>query len=333
MRICVTGATGYIGRPLSGRLRSAGHEVRAVVRPESLAAGRADGLREAGVLTFPGDIADRYSLREAMSGADCVVHAAAELDLGVPAGRMERANVQGSENVASLAHKLGVGRFLSISSIAYFGGSPDDGSPGDEDSPVRRPLPTRYSSTKHAGALAIRAWAERGLRVTTVYPSLVYGPPGKKEGANSLLRALALGRFPFLLGGDRISSWVFLADLVDALERVIERAAPGRDYILAGDAVSTRELAARVEALGGAAAPRRELPLGLAALLLRLAGPTYRLRGRRPPIPVEQLRSLRRHWRFSDARAQRELDWRPRGLDQGLPPTIAHLLSPRQPAA
>lgn len=327
MRIFVTGATGYIGRQLCRGLRRGGHEVRAAVRPESLAAGRAGPLHEVGVVTFLGDIGDRYSLREGMSGADWVVHAAAELDLGAPAGRMERANVLGSENVASLAHKLGVGRFLSVSSIAYFGGSPDDGAAADEDSPVRLPLPTRYSATKHAGERAVRAWAERGLRVNTVYPSLVYGPPGKKEGANSLLRALALGRFPFLLGADRVSSWVFLEDLVDALERVIERAPPDRSYILAGDAISTRDLAARVAALGGAPAPRRELPLGLAALLLRLAGPVYRLRGRRPPIPVEQLRSLRRHWRFSDGRAQRELDWRPRALDQGLPPTIEHLLA------
>ena len=106
---------------------------------------------------------------------------------------------------------------------------------------------------------------------------------------------------------------------------MLERAAPGAAYLMAGEAISVRELARRVEALGGAPAPRREVSPGFARLLLRLVAPLYRLRGRRPPIPVDQLRSLDRHWVFDDARARRELDWRPRGLDEGLPPTIAHL--------
>ena len=130
-------------------------------------------------------------MREGMSGADWVIHAAADLDMdGGPAERMRQANVQGSENVASLAYKLGVGRFLSVSSMAYFGGSPPDGSTADESAPLQTPFPTLYSATKHSGERAIQEWAKKGLRINTVYPSLVYGPPGKKEGANAILRGL-----------------------------------------------------------------------------------------------------------------------------------------------
>jgi len=193
MRIFLTGGTGYIGRALARRLAEAGHEVRALVRPTS----ETEPLKQLGIATFIGDIADRASMREGMSGADWVIHAAAELDLTGPPERMRRANLQGSENVASLAYKLGVGRFLSVSSMAYFGGSPPDGSTAGEDAPVQTPFPSLYSATKHSGELAIQEWAKRGLRVNTVYPSLVYGPPGKKEGANSLLRGFLKGRFPF----------------------------------------------------------------------------------------------------------------------------------------
>jgi nucleoside-diphosphate-sugar epimerase len=325
LRIFLTGATGYIGRALALRLRAEGHELRALVRPAS----RAEDLAALGVALFPGDLAERASMREAMSGADWVIHAAAELDLEAPAGRMESANVAGSENVASLSHKLGVPRFLSISSIARWGGSPDDGRPATEETPQRLPLPTRYSRTKAAGEEAIQAWAKRGLQVSTVYPSLVYGPPGKKQGSNALLRQLWLGRFPVMLGGDRITSWVFLDDLVEGLVRVLGRSRPGRGYLMAGDLTTTREMAARVAALGGAPAPRRELPLGLARWLLRLAQPYYRARGRRAPIPIEQLASLERHWAFDDARARSELDWHPRSLAEGLPVTLDHLRSAR----
>lgn len=323
MRIFLTGATGYIGRALCLRLRAEGHELRALVRATS----RTETLTGIGVATFVGDLADRASMREAMSGADWVIHAGAELDLESAAGRMERANVAGSENVASLAHKLGVPRFLSISSIARWGGSPDDGTPATEETPQRLPLPTRYSRTKAAGEEAIQAWSKRGLQVNTVYPSLVYGPPGKKQGSNALLRQLFLGRFPAMIGADRKSSWIFLDDLVEGLVRVLERSRPGRGYLLAGDIVTTREMADRVAALGGSPAPRREVPLAAARLLLRLAQPYFRLRGRRSPIPVEQIASLERHWAFDDARARAELDWRPRPLAEGLPLTIDHLRS------
>jgi len=325
LRIFLTGATGYIGRALSLRLRASGHELRALARPAS----RTELLEDIGVAIFRGDLEERASMREGMSGADWVVHAAAELDLDAASGRMESANVAGSENVASLASKLGVPRFLSVSSIARWGGSPDDGTPATEATPQRLPLPTRYCRTKAAGEEAIQAWAKRGLKVNTVYPSLVYGPPGKKSGSNALLRQLDRGRFPAMIGGDRKSSWIFLDDLIEGMVRVIERAPPGRNYLMAGDIATTREIAGRVAALGGAPVPRREVSVGFARWALRLARPLYRLRGRRAPIPLEQLASLERHWAFDDARARAELDWRPRPLAEGLPPTLDHLRAAR----
>jgi dihydroflavonol-4-reductase len=322
MRVFLTGGTGYIGRALAKRLVGEGHEVRALVRPASDAAP----LAALGIATFAGDITDRYSMREGMSGADWVVHAAAALSSpdGTPE-RMRAANVEGSENVASLAYKLGVGRLLSVSSMAYFGGSPDDGSIADEATPPHPDFPSHYSATKHAGEKAIRAWAGRGLKVNTVYPSLVYGPPGKKEGANAILRQLLKRRLPALVGADRKTSWIYLDDVVDGILKVMERAAPGAAYLLAGEVSTLRSLADRVCALGGVPAPKVSLPLGAARAMVAVAGPLYRLRGRRPPFTAEQLGSLSRHWAFSDARAQAELGWRPRGLDRGLPPTVEFL--------
>jgi len=321
MRLFVTGGTGYIGRALCRRLVADGHEVRAIVRsPE-----RGRLLVELGVATFPGDVTDRASMREAMSGAEWVIHGAADLDLSGPAERMEAVNVGGSENVASLAAKLGVPSLLSISSVAYFGGSPDDGSAATEVTPPIEPFPTRYSDTKHRGELAIRGWEERGLTVVSVHPSLVYGPPGKKEGANSLLRQLMLGRFPALVGADRLASWVYLEDVVDGIVRALDRARPGARYLMAGEAVTVREVAALVAELSGRRPLRRAVSVRTARWALRLGAPLYRLRGRRPPMPLSQLESLRRHWNFDDSLARTELDWRPRSLRDGLTTTLAYL--------
>ena len=328
MRIFLTGGTGYIGRVLAWRLAALGHEVRALVRPTSnLETLRRPGVPETSlqspdITPFLGDITDRASMREGMSGSDWVIHAAADLDLTGPPGRMRQINVEGSENVASLAYKLGVGRFLSVSSMAYFGGSPPDGSAVDETFRPLTPFPTLYSETKHQGEKAVQEWARKGLKVNTVYPSLVYGPPGKKEGSNSLLRGIIKGRFPVLVEADRKTSWIFIDDVVDGILKVMEKAPPGRDYLLTGDVATLRQVVEQVCALSGTRPPRGNLSAGTARALLTLATPFYRLRGRKPPIPVEQLRSIERHWAFDDSRARRELDWHPRTLAEGLPPTV-----------
>ncbi|MDX1502913.1 MAG: SDR family NAD(P)-dependent oxidoreductase [Thermoanaerobaculia bacterium] len=321
MRIFLTGATGYIGGALAKRLAAAGHELTALVRETSDTAA----LEALGVELFPGDVTDRYSLREGMSGADWVVHSAAVIDFGAGRERMWQVNVGGSENVASLASKLGVGRVLNVSSMAAFGGSPADGSPGTEESPPNRPLPGAYSVTKRAGADAFFGWAERGLKLNTVYPGLVYGPPGKRTGANALLRNVVKGRLPAVVGGEKVTRWVHVDDLVEGLVRVMERAEPGASYLMTGDAVRVAELVRQVARLAGVKPPRLELSPAVAGLLARLATPLLRLRGRRPPLVRDELQSLKRHWNFDDARARADLGWHPRTLAEGLPDTVAFL--------
>ncbi len=321
MRVFLTGASGYIGAVLSHRLIAADHEVRALIRPSS----DRRALDEMGASCFIGDVTDRYSMREAMSGADWVVHAAADLEFGGPRERMRRVNVDGAENVASLAYKLGVGRFLSVSSVAVFGGSPEDGSAGTEDSPALEPMPSLYSETKREGERAIKGWAERGLLVNTVYPSLVYGPPAKRSGANALLRAIVKGRMPAVVGADRKASWVHVDDLVAGLMKVMEKARAGEDYLMAGEVVTVAEAVARVTRLAGVKPPRWRLPIGAAKLLATLSRPYFAMRGLRSPFVPEQLESLRRHWHFDDAKARRELDWTPRSLAEGLPGAVEFL--------
>ncbi len=321
MRIYLTGGTGYIGKVLAKRLVEEGHEVRALVRATS----NAEPLKQLGVGTFAGDLTDRASMREGMSGADWVIHAGAEVTMTGSTDRMQGANVQGSENVASLAHKLGVGRLLSVSSMAWWGGSPDDGSLGNEDTPAYAPLPTEYSATKHAGEQVIQEWARKGLRVNTVFPSLVYGPPGKKEGANVILRNFIRRKMPALVAADRKTAWIYIDDLVEGILKVMEKAPVGRGYLMTGDVATLETLTRKVCALAGVKPPGLRLPIAAVSLGLTLSAPFYKLRGRKPPYSRDQLRSLARHWAFTDARAQAELDWHPRSLDEGLPPTVEFL--------
>ena len=321
MRIFITGASGYIGGALTRVWVSRGHEIHALVRPSS---DRRE-LDELGVRCHVGDITDGDRLREGMIGSEWVVHAAAMIDPRGGPEEMRRVNVQGSETAARVAHETGVHRFLSVSSMAYFGGSPRDGSPAREDSPPQLPFPTDYSATKHEAQQAIRRWEARGLRVNTVYPSLVYGPPGGKRGINSLIRLVVQERLPALVGARLKSSWIYLDDVVDGIDRVMGRAEPGKAFLLTGEVATTEEVVGKVCALSGASRPRLHLPVSAVWWLLTAMDGLYWLRGKRQPVSKQHLKSLQRQWCFDDSLARRELDWSPRGLDEGLPPTIEFL--------
>ncbi len=239
---------------------------------------------------------------------------------------MAAANVEGSENVASLASKLGVGRFLSISSMAAWGGSPADGTPANEASkppqlPLRRATRATKSGRRKRGCSSGRG---RASRSTPSSPASVYGPPGKKQGANTLLRALLLGRFPALIAPEKKTSWVFLDDLVDGIVRVMDQAPPGRGYLMAGEAWTVRELAHRVAAFAGTNPPKPRA-LGPGPPVSSSASPARFLEARRPAAadparaagvarpPLELRRHPRPHRaRLAPARPRRGLGHHPR---------------------
>jgi len=70
MRVFVTGASGFIGTPLTAQLIAGGHRVLGLARSDS--AARA--LAEAGADVHPGSLEDLASLRAGAAKADAVVH-------------------------------------------------------------------------------------------------------------------------------------------------------------------------------------------------------------------------------------------------------------------
>ena len=196
MRIFLTGGTGYIGLALARRLvarraRGAGARPAHQQRGASAAArrrhlhGRPRGPRlDAGgdVRRRLGDPRRRRPRPDRPAGADAAGQRPGERERRLP-------RLQARRRALPLGLLDGLLRRQPAGRLG-----------GGRDGPPPAPFPTLYSATKHSGELAIQEWAKKGLRVNTVYPSLVYGPPGKKEGANAILRGFLKGRYPVLVG-------------------------------------------------------------------------------------------------------------------------------------
>jgi len=168
MRIAVSGATGYVARLVVAELAEHHDLVLFTRRPiES----------ESEVVV--GDLLDPRGCREAVDGADVVVHLAVEQ---TDEDRMFLVNVEGTYQLARAAADAGVRRFVMASSSCVYGhcfadnpfGFTPNTLPIDEEQPCD---PHRtYGYSKLASELALRYVARRkGMEAAALRLNWVWG--------------------------------------------------------------------------------------------------------------------------------------------------------------
>ena len=304
-RVLLTGANGFVGRPLCRALPAAGFGLVAAVRPQA--------ALDAGIERRPvGPLAADSDWRAALDGIDAVVHLAARVHVmhdtsADPLAEFRAANVAATRALAEQAAAAGAGHLLFLSSIKVNGEAsgatpftPDSAAPAD---------PYGQSKWEAEQALAEIA-AARGLAVTILRPPLVHGP-GVKGNLRRLLGAVDRG-LPLPLGRiDNRRALIGVDNLCAAVIAALRQppaAGQVRTYTLCdAETVSTAELVRRLaQALGR---PARLLPVPES--WLRLAG---RLTGK-----SETIRRLTDSLEIDDRRIRAELTWAPPlTLDAGL---------------
>jgi nucleoside-diphosphate-sugar epimerase len=226
MRVLVTGASGFIGRPLGIALAQAGHMVRAAVRDRrALAFPR--GVEPARLPDLTGPV-DWGPL---LIGIDAVVHLAAiaHAEREVADTAFDRVNHQATAALASAAAAAGVTRFVFVSSIGAQSGATSDRPLSEADVPA----PTKpYGRTKLAAEAAVRA---SGVPYTILRPMLVYGPDPKGNIARLKWLAGLPVPLPFAsLKAPR--SLVALDNLIGAIQFALEDGRATNETFIVADA-------------------------------------------------------------------------------------------------
>jgi UDP-glucose 4-epimerase len=223
-RVVVTGASGYIGRPLVAALMRAGFIVRAATRrPEAVPAG----CEVAEVADFKRDI-DWDTI---VCDADYVIHAAglAHADTrNVAFGEHGRINWLQTQSLVFAAKRAKVSHFIYISSARAQVG-PSAPRPIDE---TNEPAPTDdYGRSKLAGEMALRA-AE--LPFTILRPTVIYGP-NPKGNVKALLRLAAMPLPLSLAGFQSRRSMLGIDNLISAIFFVLGNPAALGEVFLVAD--------------------------------------------------------------------------------------------------
>jgi UDP-glucose 4-epimerase len=309
--VAVTGASGNLGTALLRRLtaRSAGvAEVRGLARRQPPGIAPYDRVR-----WFSADLGEPGSeevLAEFLDGVDAVIHLAWALQPGRRPDDLRRVNVEGTRRVVRAAAAAGVQHVVHMSSLgAYAPGAV--GQKVSEDWPTTGIPSAQYSRDKSEAERVVREVASRhGLVLTVVRPTLVLQPEAGSEigryflgpwlfGAARLLPGAVARLFPLPLPPVAVS-FVHADDVADALERMLDRRAPG-PFNLAAEPLMDADAIAR--ALGTVRVPvpalavRAALQVAFAAHLVPTE-PGWVDIGTRAPA-------------LNSDRARRLLDWAP----------------------
>ena len=209
--VLLTGASGFIAKHVALKLLNAGYSVRGTLRrmdrADEVRAALAPYLTEhAGALSFvQADLESDAGWAEAFQGVAALVHTASPFPIAQPKdpSTVIRPAVEGTERVLKAAAAAGVTRVvLTSSTVAVLNEAKPDTLQDEADwCDTHLPSTTPYAKSK---TLAERAAWEiakaRGLRLTTINPGLVLGPPLDEHYGSSLglVERFLKGRDPML---------------------------------------------------------------------------------------------------------------------------------------
>ena len=262
MRILLTGATGFVGPAIVGRLVTDGHAVRVLEHTPGSSAELPNQEAVRGSMT------DAESLRRAAEGQDAVVHLVAILT-----GRPEQFRAvmeQGTRDLLEAAREARAQRFVLMSALGT-------------SEQTKDLVP--YYGAKWQMEQDVKA---SGLEHVIFRPSFVFGSEGGALGQFKKIARLAPVT-PIVGPGTQRIQPIWIDDVAAYFAAAVEKPeAANRTFEVGGpDAVTWNEFWSRLKHAQGSRRPSLHVPFGLmrvqATVLERLP---------KPPVTRDQLKML-----------------------------------------
>ena len=292
MRVFVAGASGALGSRLVPQLIDAGHDVIGSHRSPA----SAQLLEVLGAEPVRLDLLDRQAVRRAIlaSRPDAIVHQVTALadvkfsrNLDKSLAPTNRLRTEGTDALLAAAGEAGVRTFVAQSFAPWRFAR--DGTLVKTEDDALDPNPPRRIAPGHAALRHVET-------ATTEYGGIALRYGGFYGAANDgLIEPVRKRQFPIVGNGAGHLPWLHLDDAATATVLALEHPGPAIYNIVDDDPAPVREwLPVLADALG--AKPPRHVPVWLARLL---GGEMAVVAGTQAPGA-------------SNAKARRELGWRPR---------------------
>ncbi len=259
------------------------------------------------------DVCDYDSIVGEFAGADCVIHLAGVVSFSLKDELLLRhVNVDGTRNVLRAARDNGVKTVIHVSSVAALGYANDEDNPVNEDfrfdwniAAKRRKF---YMLTKHEADLEVAKFRQQDVNIVVVYPGLMFGP-GDVTNSARLIKAISNRKIPFNMpGGTNI---VDVRDVAAGIVGIVKNGVRQGDYLLSGANLTFSRINGTIAEALATKPPALTLPRFLNGLLFRLLLLIESISKKKLELTADNLDSAFKFRYFDNAKAKKELGWRP----------------------
>jgi dihydroflavonol-4-reductase len=325
-RTVVTGGAGFIGSHLVALLAERGERVVVVERPGADASHLPPGVE-----VVRADIRDREATRRAVEGARLVYHLAANPNLWArDRGEFDAVNHRGTVHVLDAALAGGAERVVHVSTESILTRAKATG-PIDEGVEIQlSDAVGPYCRSKLRAENEAMARARSGAPVIVVNPTMPVGPGDRGVSPPTrLIRDFCAGRLPARM--DCTLNLIDVRDVALGLALAMEKARPGRRYLLGGENLTLLAVLGHLSSLTGVPVPRWVVPYPL-GLAVAVASEFWadRVTGNPPKATVTGVRLTRRSMTFDASGSLEELGLSPRPIRQSLSDAVNWLREARE---
>ncbi len=317
MKVLVTGATGFTGSVLAGKLVKGGHQVKVFIRNKSkMTMPHASEME-----VIEGDITDKDKIKEAVAGVERVFHIAGLFrQAGIPDQTYRDVNIQATLDLLAAARETGVKRFVHCSTVGVHGHI--ENPPADEE--YRFSPGDIYQRTKLEGEQkAMQFFRDTGFPVSVVRPGPIYGPGDLR--LLKLFKLAAKSITPILGDGNIFFNMVYVDDLADIFILAGEKeAAIGEVFLGAGpENIRLNEIIDIIAQLLDRPTRKVHLPAAPFQLAGTLCEKICIPFGIEPPIYRRRVDFFTKSRSFTIDKARKLLGWNPQfAYQKGLAATV-----------
>lgn len=322
----VTGANGHLGYTLVSMLRKQAKHVRGLILPKD----SSDRLDRLGVEVFRGDVTKPESLESFfdLSLTDyqpedaVIIHTAGIISISNKKNPLiEKVNVLGTRNIIDLTLKHHLVKMIHVSSVHAIPEKQDDVTIEEISHFDPEEVIGIYAKTKAKASQDVLDAISRGLPAVIVHPSGIIGPDDEGHGhmtmmiedyLNGYLTSRVKGAYDF----------VDVRDVSLGILQAIEHGTIGSCYILSGHRINLNELFEHLRLLSGRKHRIHVLPTWFASITAPLAEVFYRMRKLPPIYSKYSLYTISSNSYFSHEKATKELQYKPRPIEQTLADTV-----------
>ncbi len=315
MTIAVTGSSGFVGSVLVPQLLAAGHRLKLLSRTK-------DQDVPVNVEFVYGDLLNKESLETLVNDADAVIHLAAVIS--IKDGNDRHAfdtNVLGTKYLLEAARSANVRKFIHLSSVLAFNQRPYN-EQMDETREASDASLKNYDLSKAISQQTALDYNDENFKVIALAPSAIFGPGDNKPSliGNAIINMYSR-KIPALFTGG--IDYVDVRDVVQAIINALMLGAEGKVYLLSGEWIGLKELAAKIGAITGRKILLPIVPLRLIFFSLPLIKLWSVITGQLDYFTKQSVYNLiYSNKKISHSLAEKELNFHPRSFDESLKDTI-----------